>query len=434
MTSESKHEDNFVKWMGEIPTHWEKKKLKFLVNNKSEKVEKNNKDLAGYIGLENIESWTGKYNINTEIEEIESTSILIKKGNVLFNKLRPYLAKCFISEVDAIGSSELLQLAPKSINNQYLKYIMLSEDFIELVNSSTYGVKMPRASWDFIGNIKIPVPTSSEQQQISKFLDIKTREIDNLIAKKNSLIQSVKKAKQMLITELVTKGLDSNIKFEDSKVKWIGVIPKNWKLKKIKYTTYVKGRIGWQGLRSDEFIEEGPYLVTGTDFDNGKVNWDTCVHITEKRFKEAPAIQLKEDDILITKDGTIGKVAIVKNKPDKASLNSGVFVTRPLYNDYYYKYMYWLLKSDVFKEYVKYNELGSTIKHLYQETFENFVYPSPTIEEQIEISNYLDIKIEEFDELITKVYHQIEVMKKAKHSLITEVVTGKIDVREKIVY
>lgn len=108
------------------------------------------------------------------------------------------------------------------------------------------------------------------------------------------------------------KNLETTYEMKDSGIEWIGEIPKEWKVNKIKHCCYLKGRIGWQGLKSDEFIDEGPFLVTGTDFKNGVVNWETCRHISIERYEEAFQIQLKNDDMLVTKDGTIGKIAIVK--------------------------------------------------------------------------------------------------------------------------
>lgn len=98
--------------------------------------------------------------------------------------------------------------------------------------------------------------------------------------------------------------------YKDSGVEWLGKVPEHWEVWKIKHSTYVKGRIGWKGLTSNDFLDEGAYLVTGTDFVDGKVNWETCYHVSYERFDEDPYIQLKEKDILITKDGTIGKIAI----------------------------------------------------------------------------------------------------------------------------
>ena len=111
-------------------------------------------------------------------------------------------------------------------------------------------------------------------------------------------------------------------------IPWIGEIPSEWEVIKLKYASLLKGRIGWQGLTTDEYRSEGPYLVTGTDFENGVVAWERCHHVSEERYQLDIAIQIKEDDLLITKDGTIGKVAVSKNCPDKVCLNSGVFIIR----------------------------------------------------------------------------------------------------------
>ncbi|WOA64425.1 restriction endonuclease subunit S [Bacillus mycoides] len=218
--------------------------------------------------------------------------------------------------------------------------------------------------------------------------------------------------------------------YTNTGILWIDKIPNRWSITKVKYTTYVKGRIGWQGLKSDEFIDEGPYLVTGTDFDNGYINWGTCYHISEKRYDEAPSIQLKENDLLITKDGTIGKVAIVKKIPSKAILNSGIFVTRS--NKYEVEYMYWLLNSVVFDKYIKFHETGSTIKHLYQETFENFSYPLPDRNEQKRIVMYLNEEISKIDLLIGDKEKLINLLEEKRQSMITEAVTKGLNPNAKM--
>jgi type I restriction enzyme, S subunit len=146
---------------------------------------------------------------------------------------------------------------------------------------------------------------------------------------------------------------------------WLPPLPEHWRVMRIKHTTFVKGRIGWQGLRSDEFTDDGPLLVTGTDFKQGQVDWSSCHHISEQRYREDPYIHLREGDLLITKDGTIGKIAIVKGMPGPACLNSGVFVTRPSTGLYENRYLYWLLTSDVFQNFINLQKSGTTISHLY---------------------------------------------------------------------
>ncbi|AKB67592.1 restriction endonuclease subunit S [Methanosarcina mazei] len=215
--------------------------------------------------------------------------------------------------------------------------------------------------------------------------------------------------------------------YKDSGVEWIGEIPNEWKVRKIKHTTYVKGRIGWQGLKSDEFLDEGPFLVTGTDFINGSVNWKSCYHVNEERYNEDPYIQLKENDLLITKDGTIGKVALVTGLKTKATLNSGVFVTRPLSGEYLTNFMYWLLNSEVFETFFKYISNGSTIQHLYQNVFVNFSFALPSLLEQELISNFLDHEISKVDTLIEKKQRFIGLLEEKRSALISYAVTKGLD-------
>jgi len=215
--------------------------------------------------------------------------------------------------------------------------------------------------------------------------------------------------------------------YRDSGVEWIGEVPVGWEKQRIKHTTYVKGRIGWKGLRSDEFIEEGPFLVTGTDFIDGQINWTTCYHVAEERYDEDPYIQLRDDDLLITKDGSIGKTAIVSNLPDKACLNSGIFLTRTKSNNYITKFMYWLLNSQVFTSFIDYKKAGSMISHLYQNVFEEFAFPTPPLPEQHAIAAFLDEQTACIDALIGKKGRQIELLKENRAAIISHAVTKGLD-------
>lgn len=216
---------------------------------------------------------------------------------------------------------------------------------------------------------------------------------------------------------------------KDTNIPWIGEIPQSWSIVRIKNVAWLKGRIGWQGLKSDEYQDTGAYLITGTDFDNGKINWDTCVHITQKRFEEAPEIHIKENDLLITKDGTVGKVALALNCPQDVSLNSGVLLIRNTKEiKYHSKYLYYVLLSDVFWNWFTSNLNGnSTIIHLYQEQFYNFSFCFPSYIEQKLIANYLDKKCSEIDKVVETEKLVIEKLKEYKQSVITEAVTKGID-------
>lgn len=211
--------------------------------------------------------------------------------------------------------------------------------------------------------------------------------------------------------------------YKDSGVEWIGEIPSRWDVNKVKRNTYVKGRIGWKGLKSDEFIYEGPYLVTGTDFKCGRIDWVNAYHISQERYDEDPYIILREGDVLITKDGTIGKIVYVDYLPDKATLNSGIFLTRPINDQYDSLFFYWVLNSHVFKIFFDYESHGSTVQHLYQNVFDDFKFPIPPLSEQQQIVEYLDHKTQRIDDLIEKTEKKIELLKEKRTALINHCVT-----------
>ena len=212
---------------------------------------------------------------------------------------------------------------------------------------------------------------------------------------------------------------------KDSGIEWIGKVPDSWKLMKLKFYSYLKGRIGWQGLTANEFTEEGPFLITGTDFENGRIQFDRNYHITEERYNMAPEIQLQVGDLLVTKDGTVGKMAYVDSLPGKASLNSHLLLIRPLDNAFSNRFLFWLMSSDVFSEYTGFTQDGTIMASLSQEKIGNFQSFFPSIEEQEAIADYLDNACSALDDVISDLEHQLEVMKKHRESLIFEYVTGK---------
>ena len=214
---------------------------------------------------------------------------------------------------------------------------------------------------------------------------------------------------------------------KESGIDWIGQIPEEWGISKIKFTTQLNGRIGWQGLTSAEYKEEGPYLITGTDFHNGTINFETAVHIDEKRWSEASQIQVENGDLLITKDGTVGKVAIISGLDDKASLNSGVLRIQ-IIDEIDRRFLYYVLLSDEFWMWFNYTNSGaSTILHLYQNVFDEFTFTFPQKNEQTKISDFLDKKTAQLDKVKVLLEEQIQKLKDYRASLIYETVTKGLD-------
>lgn len=251
-------------------------------------------------------------------------------------------------------------------------------------------------------NLELPLPPiKSEQAAIAKALsdaDAYIESLEQLIAKKRQI-------KQGAMQELL--------------------LPKErWLEKRLGSSAILKARIGWQGLTTAEYLESGSYyLVTGTEFKDGYIDWSNCHYVAESRYKQDKNIQLKERDVLVTKDGTIGKVALVTHLEKPATLNSGVFVIRPIGDAFNPEFFYYLLLSNVFTEFLNQLSAGSTINHLYQKDFVNFVYKTPAkIAEQTAIAQALSDMDAEIDAIETK----LTKARLIKQGMMQELLTGRI--------
>lgn len=262
----------------------------------------------------------------------------------------------------------------------------------------------------------------AEQERIAKALS----DVDALISTTEKLIQKKKNIKQGAMQNLLTgkKRLPGFAKSSNYKQTEIGLIPEDWEVKNINKECTIKARIGWQGLKSTEYLDSGDYiLVTGTDFDSGFINWNSCSYVTKWRFDQDKNIRIKQGDILITKDGTIGKIAFLNEIPMQGTLNSGVFVIRPKNSDKIDSvFLSLIFKSIWFDSFLEQITSGSTIVHLYQKDFVKFNFPLPSKEEQTAIANVLSSMDKEIETLNTK----LEKYRNLKTAMMQQLLTGKI--------
>ena len=183
-------------WIGKVPSNWRLWKLKYTVNLRKEKCIN-----RPYIGLENVESRSACF---LGYGECDSEALLVKPGDVIFSKLRPYLSKTLLVNEEASCNSEFLVMTPLLFESEYLKYVTLSSSFVDRVNGSSYGVKMPRASWNFVGNLIVPLPSREEQRAIVSYLNNICSEIDQAKNKALEVITKLEKYRQSLIYSAVT--------------------------------------------------------------------------------------------------------------------------------------------------------------------------------------------------------------------------------------
>ncbi len=414
------YRDSGVEWLGKVPEGWNTERLKYCATLINEKVDGRESNLQ-YTGLENIESWTGRLIPSEEISTSEGQSNIYELEDVLFGKLRPYLAKVLSAKEHGICTGELLVLRPKDVSQEYLFRYMLARDFISIVDSSTYGAKMPRASWDFIGDLPVLLPTEAEQRAIAAFLDSETGRIDTLIEKKERQVELLQEKRATLISHAVTKGLDSDVKMKDSGVEWLGEVPVKWEL--MKFRRVCRLQQGLQIAQSNRFGEKGPnrfeYITVKSIHANDTTN--------SKEYIENPtrSVICTTDDILLARTGATGEVISGQNGVFHNNFFKIIYDRKIVDKNYL---IYYLSNTQI-KKHLLLLAGTTTIPDLNHGEFLSTHFISPDIHEQQNIISFLNNETGNIDTLIDKIRQSISKLREYRTALISAAVTGKIDVR-----
>ncbi len=415
-------------WLGDSPTKWNVKKLKYLVTLVDEAPDSDD----FLIAVENIESKMGKLVGLDEEMTYEGNPKGFKRGDVLFNKLRPYLAKVWFAERDGAYIGELLNFRNgDEIDGKFLYYRTISAEFIDVVDSSTNGTKMPRANWDgFISQLRIPYPSINEQTAIADYLDKETARIDEVVGKKKRLIELLKEERLAIINHAVTRGLDPNAKLKPSNIEWLGDIPKKWDVRRLKYLVSVKARLGWRGLKADEYVREGYGFLSTPNIKYNEIDFENINFITEERYFESPEIMLQIGDVVLAKDGsTLGIVNVVTDLPFPTTVNSSIAVLRvDDENIVFPPYLKYFLESRLMQSVIQWIKGGMGVPHLFQEDIREFNLLIPPISDQREIANYVRAETGKIERVIAKIEKEIGLLNEYRTALISEVVTGKVKV------
>ncbi|MDB9375059.1 restriction endonuclease subunit S [Nodularia sphaerocarpa] len=421
------YKDSGVEWLGDIPEHWEVKRLKFVVKNVIQQKDFKT-ELETYIALEYIESWTGKLKEPDEEVIFESTVKCFSPNDILFCKLRPYLAKVVLAEKHGVCVGELLVIRfnENILLPKFIFYDFLSKRFIELVNSSTYGAKMPRASWTFISNIGFHIPPLSEQKKIACFLDSKLEEIDKFISNKQRLIELLKEQKTAIINRAVTKGLNPHAPMKPSGIEWLGDIPAHWEVKKLKYIAQiVLGKMLQGDSSGNDYLK--PYLRSAN------IQWDKADVSDIKQMwltkNEMNSYLVKSKDILVSEGGEVGRACIWNNEIEECYIQNSVhkITCSQKSSAFYIYYQFYIIgHKGYFESIVNRVSIG----HLTREKLINIKFIIPPLSEQNNIADFINQESAKINQAITTIEKEIELIKEYRTTLISEAVTGKIDVRE----
>ena len=412
------YKESGVEWIGEIPRHWKIEKIKHIATLVSEKSTPETDTIK--ISPENVESKTGK--VLNFYSSYDSSGMKFQVGDVLFNKIRVYLSKVVFAEYDGYSLGEMIVIRPSFQDmGKYLFYVMLSSHFIEYCDSISYGAKMPRTAVDDILNAQIPITSDKEQRQIANFLDHKTKQIDELIRIKKRQIELLQEQRTALINQVVTKGLDPNVEMKPSGVAWVGKMPKHWNtircthLFELKHIKNTSGEINLSVYRDYGVIKRD-----SRDDNYNRVSEDTSNYkLVEPGDFVFNKMKCWQGSLGISEYRGIVSPAYTVCKPKKS---------------FHGKYFHHLLRSCSYIQ--EFNRLSYGIRtgqwELRFEDFKDIVVPYPPVLEQTQIASFLDDKTRQIDELIATEQRKIELLKEYRQSLISEAVTGKIDVRDEV--
>lgn len=439
--------DSGLKWIGQIPNGWEVNRIKYLFKTaKGLSVTKNNliEDGLPVISYGQIHS---KINTGVTVADELRRFVSYDYRKYVSSKLEKFdfafadtsedyegCGNCVYKRTDdeLYGGYHVVILhSIKKEDNRYFAYLFQTDAWREQIRTKASGVKVFSVTQKIINEASVIIPPIEMQARISNFLDVKCAEIDALTADIQTQIDILEQYKRSVITEAVTKGLNPDAEMKDSGIDGAGMIPSHWKTTRLCYECYIRARLGWRGLKADEYVDDGYAFISAFNIQNGKLVWAPLNYITKERFDESPEIKLHKGDVLIVKDGAgVGKCARVDDLPIGGTApNSSIAVITPNESQDY-RYVCYYLQSAVFNNFVLLLYNGMGVPHLTQEVMSKIKILVPPLKEQMEISDYLDAKCTEIDAIVEAKKTQHATLDDYKKSLIYEYVTGKKEVPE----
>lgn len=434
------YKDSGIQWVGEIPSHWDVVKTSYLFDDIGSGTTPNTNDDSLY-DTDNGINWlqTGDLNdghitktskkISQKAIEGNGTLRLYPINSLVIALYGATIGKVGVLDIESTTNQACCVLPPSDkISTDFAYYIFLASK--EALLNLASGGGQPNISQAIIKNHRIPYPSYAEQQSIVSFLENKVSQIDATIAEKEQMLEDLKNYRSAIISEAVTKGLDKNVEMKDSGIEWLGMIPKHWGLVKLKNKAKVNGRIGFRGYTTADLVPkgQGAYTIGGKHITNCVIDLSNPDFISWDKYYESPEIMVKKGDILMAQRGSLGKAALVREDIGDATINPSLVLLNSIAMNEVFLYYY--LVSSSCLAYIDLLNTATAVPMISQNQIENIFVPIPSGKEQIQIADYLDRKTKEIDETTIMVSTQISDLKSYKSALITEAVTGKIDLRE----
>ena len=409
-----------VEWLGDVPTHWKVQRLKSSVSDIVDQTDGRREDDI-YLALEHVQSWTGQYSEAGSYSTFDSQVKRFHIGDVLFGKLRPYLAKVARPDSGGVCVGEFLVLRPRNgdMDPGYLEHLLRSKPIVDAISASTFGARMPRADWRFIGGMGQPLPSLQEQTAIVRYLDHADSRARRYISAKERLIELLTEQRQAIINQAVTRGLDPNVRLKPSGVEWLGDVPAHWDVKRAKYFYREVDE------RSSSGMEELMSVSHKTGVTPRKKSVTMFMAESNVGYKIC-----RPGDIAINTMWAYMAALGIARQVGLVSPSYGVYRPRAglVFN---LDYIDPLLRTEGYRsEYLcRSTGITSSRLRLYPDSFLGIPLLHPPFEEQAAIVEYWGNATVEAESLISRARRQIELMQEYRTRLIADVVTGKLDVR-----
>lgn len=426
MNTYPKYKDSGEQWLGQIPEHWEMKRLAACFAKRSENWKRGETlELLSLLKDVGIVPYSEKGNIGNTAKTDFSQYKVARKGDLVINSMNVIIGSLGITPMDGYISPAYYAFAPREgVNTRYYNYILSlrrAQQNIRRFSKGIMEIRLKISANDFL-SIQYPIPPIDEQEAMVAYLDEQTAQIDNAIAREQKMIDLLEERKQIIIQQAVTKGLNPNAKMKDSGIEWIGEIPEGWEVRKLKYIGDSKNGLTYSPL---DMVDEnqGILVLRSSNIQKGILSFEDNVYV-----KYAPKkLHVRKGDIIIcSRNGSadlVGKCAII-DREMYATFGAFMMRFRSPHND---KYIYYLLSIAI----SKYKQLfaTSTINQLTLGIFANMKVPIVLDELcQQTIVNYLDERLGNINRAIDAREKMIALLQERKQIIINEVVTGKIKV------
>lgn len=417
--------DSNVKWIGKIPSDWDIKPLGTYLKERKEKVSD-----IDYEPLSVTKNGIVPQLENAAKTDAHDSRKKVCKGDFVINSRSDRKQSCGLSDYEGSVSLINIVLENNKYFPKYLKYLLDNNMFAEEFYSNGHGIvaDLWTTRYEEMKKILLPVPSIEEQKKIANYLDDKVAKLNEVIDNNRNEISLLEEYKNSTINEFITKGINRKCNYKKTNVEWVESIPETWEEIKLKNKIYVRARLGWKGLKAEEYVEHGYPLLSAFNIINSKLDFSEVNYINKFRYDESPEIKLNIGDILLVKDGAgIGKCAYVENLPTESTVNGSIALLT-CSNDLNGKYLYYYFLSPIFQKYIYRIKDGMGVPHLFQRDIRKINLALPPIDEQNVICKKLDNICEKINDVITYRKNIIEKLEEYKKSLIYEAITGKIEV------